>query len=154
MYRNPVLWANGSQITGDTIIFTKNVKTNKLDSLKVLHNALIIQKDPVGYNQIKGRFIKGKFTENDLKDVDVIGDSELLYYLRDDNQKLIGINKSACSNRIQFVLNKGEIQSIKFLKKPEGTTYPESKLPKNVRKLRGFIWREKERPKTKFHIYN
>jgi len=153
MYKNPILWANESQITGDTIIFTKNIETNKLDSLKVLHNALIVQKDSAGFNQIKGRFIKGKFTENDLKDVDVIGNSELLYYLRDDNEKLIGINKSTCS-RIQFVLKKGEIQSIKFLVSPEGTTYPESELPKNVRKLRGFIWREEERPKSKSHIYN
>jgi lipopolysaccharide export system protein LptA len=153
MYKNPVLWANRSQITGDTILFTKNIKTNKLDSLKVLHNALIIKKDSAGYNQIKGRFIKGKFSENDLKDVDVIGNSELLYYLRDDAGKLIGINKSECS-KIQFFLEKGEIKTVKFLVKPKGTTYPESELPKNVRKLKGFIWREKERPKTKFHIYN
>lgn len=152
MYKNPILWANESQITGDTIIFTKNVETNKLDSLKVLHNALIIQKDATGFNQIKGRFIKGKFTDSDLKDVDVIGNSELLYYLRDDNEKLIGINKSTCS-RIQFVLKKGDIQSIKFLVSPEGTTYPESELPKNVRKLRGFIWHEKDRPISKYHIY-
>ncbi|MFK5889399.1 MAG: OstA-like protein [Flavobacteriaceae bacterium] len=153
MYKNPILWANDSQITGDTIIFTKNVETNKLDSLKVLHNALIIQKDSSGFNQIKGRFIKGKFTDSDLKDVDVIGNSELLYYLRNDAGKLIGINKSECS-KIRFVLKKGDIQSVKFITKPEGITYPESELPKNVRKLRGFIWREAERPKTKFHIYN
>jgi len=152
MFKNPVLWANESQITGDTILFTKNTETNKLDSLKILHNALIIQKDSAGFNQIKGRFIKGKFTDGDLKDVDVIGNSELLYYLRNDTGKLIGINKSECS-KIQFVLKKGDIQTVKFLTAPKGTTYPESELPKNVRKLRGFIWREKDRPITKYHIF-
>jgi len=152
MFKNPVLWANGSQITGDTILFTKDLETHKLDSLKILNNGLIVQKDSAGYNQIKGRNIKGKFIDNDLKDVDVIGNSELLYYLRNDAGKLIGINKSTCS-RIQFVLKKGDIKTIKFLVEPEGTTYPENELPKNVRKLRGFIWREKDRPITKNHIF-
>ena len=152
MYKNPVLWANDSQITGDTIIFTKDLKTNKLDSLKVLHNALIVQKDSAGYNQIKGRFIKGKFTDNDLKDVEVIGNSELLYYLRNDAGKLMGINKSACS-KILFKLKEGAIQTVKFITAPNGTTYPENELPKNVRKLRGFIWREKEQPKSKEAIF-
>ena len=152
MFKKPVLWANGSQITGDTILFTKDLETHKLDSLKILNNGLIVQKDSAGYNQIKGRNIKGKFVENDLKNVDVVGNSELLYYLRNDAGKLMGINKSTCS-RIQFVLKKGDIKTIKFLVEPEGTTYPENELPKNVRKLRGFIWREKDRPITKYHIF-
>jgi lipopolysaccharide export system protein LptA len=152
MFKNPVLWANESQITGDTIIFTKDLITDKLDSLKVFKNGFIVQKDSAGFNQIKGRFIKGKFIENDLKKVDVIGNSEVLYYLRDDDEKLIGINKSTCSE-IQFILKKGEIQTVKFITSPDGTTYPESKLPKNVRKLRGFIWREEEQPKSKEDIF-
>jgi len=152
MYKNPILWANTSQITGKIIHFTKDKVTKKLDSLKVLGDALIVQKDSAGYNQIKGRRILGKFTDNDLKDVDVIGNSEVLYYVRDDNNKLVGINKSSCSY-IQFKLKKGDIQTVKFMISPDGITYPLSKLPKNARLLKGFIWRDKERPKTKIDIY-
>ena len=36
---------------------------------------------------------------------------------------------------------------------PEGSTFPLSEFPENVRKLRGFIWREDERPKTKDEIF-
>ncbi|MCF6213657.1 MAG: hypothetical protein L3J45_06485 [Flavobacteriaceae bacterium] len=152
MFKNPVLWANDSQITGEIIHFTRNLETKELDSLKVLHQGLIVQKDAAGYNQIKGRNILGKFIDNDLHDLDVIGNSELLYYLRNDDGKLVGINKSTCS-KIHFVLKDGEIQTIKFFTKPEGTTYPESELPKDIQKLKGFIWREDEQPKSKFQIF-
>jgi len=152
MFKNPILWANTSQITGKIIHFTKNIETKKLDSLKVLNNALIVQKDSAGYNQIKGRRILGKFTDNDLKDVNVIGNSQVLYFVRDDNQNLVGINKTSCSY-IQFKLKNGDIQTVKFITAPDGTTYPLSKLPINARLLRGFIWRGNERPKTKIDIY-
>ncbi|NCP21793.1 MAG: hypothetical protein COS42_12860 [Flavobacteriales bacterium CG03_land_8_20_14_0_80_35_15] len=152
MFKNPVLWANKSQITGDIIHFTKDLATGKLDSLKVLNNAFIVQKDSAGFNQIKGRDILGKFIENDLQDVDVVGNSEVLYYVRDDLNKLIGINKSTCSY-IQFKLKDGEIQTVKFITSPDGSTYPLSQLPENVRLLRGYIWRETEQPLTKEDIF-
>lgn len=152
MFKNPVLWTNDSQITGDIIHFTRDLKTNKLDSLKVLKNALIVQKDSAGFNQIKGRTILGKFRDNDLRNLDVIGNSEALFYIRNDEGQLVGINKST-SSRILFKLKNGEIQTVKFITSPDGDTYPESKLPKNVRKLRGFIWREDEQPKSKTDIF-
>jgi hypothetical protein len=40
-----------------------------------------------------------------------------------------------------------------FVNQPDGQTYPTSKLPENVRKLRGFKWREEERPKSKEDIF-
>lgn len=38
-----------------------------------------------------------------------------------------------------------KIENITFFESPKGETYPEDKLPENVRKLRGFIWRGDER---------
>lgn len=152
MFKDPVLWSNESQITGDSIQLLNDPITEKLDSLKVLQNAFIIQKDSIGFNQIKGRTILGKFVENDLKFVDVIGNGEIIHFVRNENQELIGIDKTTCSS-IQFVLEDGEMKSAKFLTQPEGETYPPSKLPENVRKLRGFVWRELERPKKMEDIF-
>ena len=152
MFRNPVLWSDDSQITGDTILLLSNPKTEKLDSLKVLTNAFIINKDSIGYNQIKGRNLYGKFKDNDLRFVRIIGNSEVIQFVRSEDQSLIGINKTACSE-IEFTLLDGAITHSKFKEQPEGTTYPPSKLPKNVRKLRGFIWRESEKPLTKEDIF-
>ncbi len=152
MFINPVLWSNESQITGDSIQLLKDIKTDKLDSLKVLQNAFIIQKDSIGYNQIKGRNILGKFIENDLRIVNVVGNAEVIQYVRNEKKELIGIDKTTCST-IVFKMKEGKILSAEFLTKPSGETYPPSKLPKNVRKLRGFVWREDERPLTKEDIF-
>jgi len=152
MFKNPVLWSNDSQITGDTIQLISNVDTDKLDSLKVLQNAFIISRDSIGFNQIKGRILHGKFEENDLRFVNIIGNSEVIQFVRNDDKSLIGIEKTTCSE-IHFVLKDGAIQSAKFINQPEGETYPPSKLPENVRKLRGFEWREDEKPLSKEDIF-
>jgi hypothetical protein len=152
MFRNPVLWSDDSQITGDTIQLISNLKTEKLDSIKVLQNAFIISKDSIGYNQIKGRNLYGKFIENDLKYVNIVGNSEVIQYARNDKKQLIGITKTTCSE-IHFRLNDGAIEEAKFMEQPDGTTYPPSNLPENVRKLRGFIWRESEKPLHKDDIF-
>lgn len=152
MYIDPVLWSNDSQITGDSIQLLFNKKTEKIDSLKVLQNSFIIQKDSIGFNQIKGRNILGKFIENDLKIVHIIGNGEIIHFVRNGKKELIGIQKTSCSS-INFVLKEGAIQQAKFLTKPEGETYPPSKLPENVRKLRGFIWRYEEKPLGKDDIF-
>ena len=153
MFKNPVIWSSGSQITGDTIKLITDTVTDKLDSLKVLKNTFIINKDSIGFNQIKGRNLKGKFIDNDLKFVDIIGNSEVIHFVRNENNALIGIEKSTCSE-IQFVLQEGKIKHSKFITQPEGETYPPSKLPENVRKLRGFKWRDEERPLDKNDIFN
>jgi len=152
MFRSPVLWSNKSQITGDTIQLLNNTTTNKLDSLKVLRNAFIIDKDSIGFNQIKGRDLLGKFEENDLRYINIIGNSEVIHFVRDEEQALIGIEKTSCSE-IQFVLRDGKIESSKFINQPDGQTYPPSMLPVNARKLRGFIWRDSEKPLTKSDIF-
>ncbi len=153
LYKNPVLWSEESQITGDTIQLLSNTKTEKLDSLKVLSNAFIIQKDSIGFNQIKGRNLFGKFIENDLRDVTIIGNGEVINYLRNDETKeLIGIEKLACSS-MNFTFENSKLITSKFLTDADGDTYPPSEFPENARKFRGFIWRENERPLTKNDIF-
>ena len=152
MFKNPILWSNDSQITGDSIKLISNVKTEKLDSLKVLQNAFIIQKDSLGFNQIKGRNLYGKFEDNDLRFVNIIGNAEVVHFVRNDSKQLIGIEKTTCSE-IHFTLIDGAIKAAKFINQADGETYPPSKLPVNVRKLRGFEWREDERPLSKEDIF-
>ncbi|HHC80857.1 MAG TPA: hypothetical protein ENK46_13305 [Flavobacteriia bacterium] len=153
LFKSPVIWSENSQITGDSIHLISNTKTEKLDSLKVLRNAFIIQKDSAGFNQIKGRNILGKFIDNDLQDVHVVGNAESIFFVRNESDNsLIGIDKTTSSS-IQFKFKKSELQSSKSITKPDGGTYPLSEFPENVRILRGFVWREKERPLAKDDIF-
>lgn len=131
-----------------------NNKTEKLDSLKVLNNAFIISKDTLstGFNQVKGQNLFGKFKDNKLHEVDIIKNTEVIYYMRNENQELIGINKSMCS-KINMIFDGNTIETITNYNQSEGEIYPEKELPENARKLRGFIWRGDERIKTKDDIF-
>lgn len=153
MIHKPVVWSDGNQVTGDTIYLLSNTKTEKLDSLKVINNAFVIQRDSSGFNQIKGKNIFGKFIENDLKKIQINGNGEVINYLRNDNEELVGILKMICSE-IEIELGENKIEIIDFLRKPDGQTYPPSKFPKELEKFKGFLWREKERPKSKEEIFN
>lgn len=148
---NPVVWAQDNQITGDSIHLISNTKTEQLDSLKILGKAFMISKDSLGYNQLKGKNMYGKFLNNDLKQLDVVGNSEAIYFARDDAKKLIGITKKQASTKIVITFDKKEIELIDFVGKPDGKTYPHSKwkgLHPQEKRYRNFIWREKEQPKT------
>jgi hypothetical protein len=72
--------------------------------------------------------------------------------MRNDQQELIGINKSV-SSKINMVLDKNTIETITNFNQIDGDIYPEKDLPENARKLRGFIWRGDERIKSKDDIF-
>ena len=145
LFKNPIIWSGINQITGDSIQLLSDTKTSKLDSLFIKQNAFIIQKDSVGFNQIKGIDMYGKFEENHLKTLLAKGNGEVVNYARDEEKILIAIMKMNCSN-ILFELNENAINNIKFLKMPDGKTYPPSQFPADSGKLKGFIWRESEQP--------
>jgi hypothetical protein len=152
MYRKPVLWSDGSQITGNTIEFLSNSETEQLDSLIVLKNAFMVQKDSLGYNQTKGKNLFGKFNDNNLEIVDILGNGEVVHYIRNAENELLGISKMRCSN-IHVILKDQKVQTIEFRINPDGKTYPEEEIHENDRLLKGFIWRENERPKNKEDIF-
>ena len=149
--KNPILWFGQNQMSGDTIFLISNVKTRKLDSLKILGNVMVIEKDSLsndGFNQIKGGVLNGLFLESKLKDVEIKKNIDVIYYMySEENNELIGINKTTCSNLL-MEFSKNEIKDISFFVEPLGKVYPEKELPINERKLEGFIWRSNEKPKT------
>jgi lipopolysaccharide assembly outer membrane protein LptD (OstA) len=150
----PILWNGQSQITGDIMHLIGNNNTQKLDSLKVLNNTFLVSKDTLGtgYNQIKGHNLLGKFEEGKLHDVDIIKNTEVIYYMRNDAKELIGINKNK-SSKINILFNKNEVDEITFFKQVDGDLFPEKDLPENDRKLKGFIWRDEERILSKDDIF-
>ncbi|MES2238830.1 MAG: OstA-like protein [Bacteroidota bacterium] len=152
---NPILWNGESQITGDIMHLIGNSKTQKLDSLKVLNNTFIISKDTLGtgYNQIKGLNLYGKFEEGKLHDVDVVKNAEVIYYMRNDDKELIGINKNV-SSKINILFDKNAIETITFFQQVDGDIFPEKELDEHDRKFRGFNWRGDERIKTKDDIFS
>lgn len=151
----PILWNFENQMTGDVMHLIGNNKTEKLDSLKVLNNAFIASKDTIGtgYNQVKGANLYGKFRDNKLYDVDIVKNTEVVYYMRNEANELIGINKNVSSKINMQMDDQSKIDTITFFTDVDGDIYPESELPENARKLRGFVWRGDERIKDKDDIF-
>lgn len=151
---NPILWNGENQITGDVMHLIGNNNSQQLDSLKVLNNTFLVSKDTLGtgYNQVKGQNLYGKFEEGKLHDVDIVKNTEVIYYMRNDAKELIGINKNV-SSKINIIFDKKTIETITFFNQVDGDIYPEKDLPENARKLRGLVWRGDERIKSKDDIF-
>lgn len=146
--RKPVLWNIENQMTGDTIHLISNVKTEQLDSLKVFNNAFLVSKDTIskdGFNQIKGQQLIGLFKDNELYNVDVLKNAETIRYLRNDDNELIGIQKSK-SGSINVKIIDQAVEEVRFINQIDGDIFPETDFPKSARQLRGFDWRGEERP--------
>lgn len=156
LIRQPVIWNVENQMTGDSIHLISNLETEQLDSLKVINNAFIISQDTIGmegFNQAKGKDLFGKFIENELKIADLVKNTEVIYYMYNDDDELIGINKTICSAiRMTFIEN--DIEDITFFTNPDGDIFPDKDLPVNSRKLKGFIWRGDERIRTMEDIFD
>ncbi len=151
--RNPIIWSGNNQMTGDTIHILNNPVTEKLDSLKVFYDAFLIQKDSIeGYNQVKGKELTGLFVENELQQVDIIKNTETIYFSRNEEQELIGINKTLSSS-IKILFENKEIRDIYYYKQIDGTMTPPEEFPENARELPGFNWRGDEQLLQKSDLF-
>jgi len=151
---NPVLFKEESQLSGDLIHLINNVTSEKLDSLKVLNNAFVIQKDTLGsgYNQAKGINMYGKFVDDKMKQIDLVQNAEMIYYLYDEGE-LKGIDKGICS-KIVLELEDNKITTATRMINAEGTTYPPDQFPENARLLPGFKWRGDDRILTVEELFS
>lgn len=151
---NPVIFKGESQITGKLIQLLNNPITEKLDSLKVLTDAFVIERDTLGtgYNQAKGINLFGKFRNNKISEIDLIQNSEMIYYLYDEDDVLTGIDKGICS-KIHLELEDNKITTATRFVNPEAMTYPPDEFPESIRKLRGFNWRGNEKINSAEEIF-
>jgi lipopolysaccharide export system protein LptA len=149
MITRPVLWSENSQITGDTIHLKSDVEAEKLDSLIVFNHSLVVQQDSLGkFNQIKGKRLYGLFDNNQLHQIDIVKNAESIYYMRNDESDLIGIDKSYGST-ITAIIEDNGIKEVTYYDRADSKTYPKKDLPPNARKVKGFIWRGEEQIFTK-----
>ncbi|MCF4101348.1 OstA-like protein [Gillisia sp. M10.2A] len=151
--RSPIIWSGNNQMTGDTIHILSNPVTEQLDSLKVFDNAFLVQKDSIdGYNQVKGKELTGLFVNNELYKVDILKNTETIYFMRDENQELTGINKTLSSS-ISILFEDRQMTDVYYYKQVDGTLTPPEDFPPNARKLAGFSWRGEEQLTRKEDLF-
>jgi lipopolysaccharide export system protein LptA len=150
-YVNPMVWAQGSQLTGDTVYL--QMKNKKLDNMLLQHNSFIVNTedaDSTNFNQIKGKVITGYFKDNKLNNMFVDGNAESVYYLKEDSA-YSGLNHMI-SSRLRILLKDNKLSNISAIRTIEASITPMEDLQEEDRVLKGFIWKPRDRPKSKEEI--
>ena len=142
--KQPLIWSDTSQFSGDTIKML--LKNKKLDRLWLRQNAMVVNsEDGILFNQIKGRNSTVFFRDDQAREMLVEGNAQAVYYAVDDKQAYIGLNETACSEmRLFFGDNK--VESIKFYQQPSGKFIPMKQAGTDTKKLDGFFWERERRP--------
>jgi lipopolysaccharide export system protein LptA len=148
LFKQPILWAKESQITGDTIyLYSKNKKPARM---YVFENALALNKtDSLYYNQLKGRTINGYFKNGEIDYMHAKGNAESVYYGQDERNKFISVNK-AKADIIDMYFDNKKPRKVVLRSSVEGTAYPMRQVNHEDLRLRGFKWLDALRPKSKY----
>lgn len=145
MYGDPVLWSGENQMSGDTIDIV--IQNEVLRKVLLYPKAFVASSDSAEYyNQIRGRSMVAWFNNEELDVVNVYGNGESLFFMRDDQTKeLIGMNTIMCSD-ITLRFEDRKLTDASFLVNPEGKFIPPQELKPEDIKLNGFQWRGDEKP--------
>ena len=146
MYGEPVLWSGENQMSGDTIDIV--IENSVLRKMLLYPKAFVASSDSAEYyNQIRGRSMVAWFNDEELDVVNVYGNGESLFFMRDDQtRELIGMNTIVCSDII-LRFDDRKLTDASFLVQPEGKFIPPQELKPADIKLNGFMWRGDEKPK-------
>lgn len=150
LYNSPVIWSDIHQLSADLIEMKQF--HDAPDELHLSRNSFIISKqDSNMYDQIKGKDMVGYIINNKLNNIEVDGNGQTLYYAREKEQ-IIGLNRAE-SSKISIRFREGKINTISFLKAPEGELKPLLDLTEEDKKLKGFDWKIYLRPLSKYDIF-
>ncbi|MFL5752951.1 MAG: hypothetical protein ACJ76F_06050, partial [Bacteroidia bacterium] len=155
----PLLWSGSNQLTAKEIKVVTGA--NSIKYFEMSNNAFIVsqvdslpQTDSVAqltnvkYNQLKGKDIKGYFVKDTISKVDIIGNAQAVYYIKNEKKKLVGLNRTDCLSMHVF-MKKGELNRVTFITKPVSTIFPMAEVDPAEHRLKGFAWYGHKRPKSK-----
>lgn len=151
MFFDPVIWNQENQMTANKINILQ--RNNQIHQMELIEAGFITSVDDSlksYFNQVKGRDIVAHFRDNDLYEIEVFGNGQTIYYLR-DKDKLSGINKSLSTDIVIAVENR-KIQRINYITDPKSDILPPKNIEVKDLMLRGFSWRSNIRPVSRYEV--
>jgi len=97
------------------------------------------------FDQIKGKLINANFVDGNIDRMNVIGGSEIVFYMKDDEKAYMGVNKTTCTNML-FIFEDGDLSKTRYYKAPTSKLTPMDKANHEALKLSGFNWAINKRP--------
>lgn len=151
MYNNPVLWNEQYQIYGDTIEIFMN--DSAIDYAHVKQFAFAVQHiDSTYYNQLKGNDLKAYFEGQAVRQIDVEGNAESIFYPLENDGAKIGLNETK-SGFLTIWVKENKLDKLKIWPNPVGSLTPIPDLKPEQKTLKDFYWYDYLRPKNKDDIY-
>lgn len=153
MFHSPILWNDSTQITsGPSVFYSKN---GQFDYAEFSNPAIAaMQEDSVHFSQIKGKKMEAFFSNNQIYKIDVLGNGQSVYYIREkDTLPVSTVEISECAN-IKINIHKNRITRVAYYMKPTSDTYPIDQVPEDADRLSGFVWHDDIRPKSKNDLFN
>lgn len=151
LFHEPFLWAQESQLSGDKIrLFTKN---GTIDYIHVTGTSMAVMKeDTLHFNQLLGKEIKGYIKNSDLYKVEVSGNTQSIYFPKENDETLIGLNKAE-SSYLTVHLKDKKIEKVLLFPESNGKLIPLEKLQKEDMFYPSFTWQEGIRPQKMEDVF-
>ena len=152
MYKDPILWNGKLQLLGEVVKVYMNDST--IEWVNVIDQSLYVERfDSTVYNQIRGKEMEFYFTDGELREMQVIGSVEVVFYPLDSDSTYIGMNTTT-AGRLMVYMKDRKVEKVVVPKDSKGVFYPMSKRPENKRFLENFAWFDYVRPVSKEDIFN
>ena len=152
MYNDPILWNGDLQLLGEVV--KVYMKDSSIDWVNILNQTLYVEKlDSTFYNQIKGKEMEFYFSEGELREMQVIGNVEIIFYPLDSDSTYIGMNTTTAGRTIAYMKDR-KVEKVVVPKDSKGVFYPMGQRPENKRFLTNFAWFDYVRPLSKEDIFN
>lgn len=152
LINEPIVWQEKQQYSSEKIsILTKN---KKVYQVQLEQAAMVTEKvDSSYFNQISGKDIIAHIDSNQIRRVDVNGNAETIYFIREEADSiLIGANRTESSFVVIHFKDK-KIDRIVLTPSSSGEFHPIIKLTDEFIYLTNFFWLEEHRPLTKDDVF-
>ena len=154
MYKDPIVWNNGSQLLGEKIKIHFNDST--ISYAEVLGQAFSVEQlfDSVHYNQVASRDMLSFFEDGKLRQNVAVSNVQVVYYPVDESDStIIGLNYTETDTLRMYVSADRRLEKI-WMSAGTGTLYPLTQTPPEKHKLPTFAWFDYVRPTSKEDIFN
>lgn len=151
LYYDPVLWSQKQQVSADIIhIYIKN---SLADYAHGIGNAIAIKHEAQDmYDQMQGKEMYAYIRDGEIRQVDVSGNAETIFYPREEDGTFTGVNKTQ-SSLVKLYLADQKVERIVFSTTTNGTMYPLDQIKDEERFLNAFFWAKKERPRNQLDVF-
>lgn len=152
MYKDPILWNGGVQLLGEVV--KVYMTESAIDWVNIINQTLYAEQlDSTNYNQIRGQEMRYYFEEGQLKEMQVLGSVEIIFYPVDSDGSFIGMNTTTAGKTMAYMKER-KVNKVVVPKESKGVFYPMSKRPAEKMYLENFVWFDYVRPLSKDDIYN